>query len=118
MSEIRNAALTLFYRLLFILYAEDRDLLPVRDAAYDDYSLRRVRDDVGKRKEQGDVFSNTVARYWSAIRDLCRIIDEGDASIGLPPYNGGLFDQKHTSLLSNIRLSDQVVSNVIYAPFL
>ena len=115
LSEIRNAALTLFYRLLFILYAEDRDLLPVRDAAYDDYSLRRVRDDVGKRKEQGDVFSNTVARYWSAIRDLCRIIDEGDASIGLPPYNGGLFDQKHTSLLSNIRLSDQVVANVIYA---
>ena len=115
LPEVRNAALTLFYRLLFILYAEDRDLLPVRDAAYDDYSLRRVRDDVGRRKEQGDVFSNTVARYWSAIRDLCRIIDEGDASIGLPPYNGGLFDQKHASLLSNIRLSDQVVSNVIYA---
>ena len=115
LSEIRNAALTLFYRLLFILYAEDRDLLPVRDAAYDDYSLRRVRDDVGKRKEQGDVFSNTAARYWSAIRDLCRIIDEGDASIGLPPYNGGLFDQKHASLLSNIRLSDQVVADVIYA---
>ena len=96
LSEVRNAALTLFYRLLFILYAEDRDLLPVRDAAYDDYSLRRVRDDVGKRKEQGDVFSNTAARYWSAIRDLCRIIDEGDASIGLPPYNGGLFDQGRT----------------------
>ena len=115
LPEVRNAALTLFYRLLFILYAEDRDLLPVRDAVYDDYSLRRVRDDVGKRKEQGDVFSNTAARYWSAIRDLCRIIDEGDASIGLPPYNGGLFDQKHTSLLSNIRLSDQVVANVIYA---
>ncbi|MCY4604276.1 MAG: N-6 DNA methylase, partial [Gemmatimonadetes bacterium] len=115
LPEVRNAALTLFYRLLFILYAEDRDLLPVRDAAYDDYSLRRVRDDVGKRKEQGDVFSNTAARYWSAIRDLCRIIDEGDASIGLPPYNGGLFDQGRTSLLSNIQLGDQVVADVIYA---
>ena len=115
LSEVRNAALTLFYRLLFILYAEDRDLLPVRDAAYDDYSLRRVRDDVGKRKEQGDVFSNTAARYWSAIRDLCHIIDEGDASIGLPPYNGGLFDQGRTSLLSNIQLGDQVVADVIYA---
>lgn len=112
---VRNAALTLFYRLLFILYAEDRDLLPVRDAAYDDYSLRRVRDDVGKRKEQGDVFSNTAARYWSAIRDLCRIIDEGDASIGLPPYNGGLFDQERTPLLSSIQLGDQVVADVIYA---
>lgn len=115
LPEVRNAALTLFYRLLFILYAEDRDLLPVRDPAYDDYSLRRVRDDVGKRKEQGDVFSNTAARYWSAIRDLCRIIDEGDASIGLPPYNGGLFDQGRTPLLSSIQLDDQVVADVIYA---
>ena len=115
LSEVRNAALTLFYRLLFILYAEDRDLLPVRDAAYDDYSLRRVRDDVGQRKAQGDVFSNTAARYWSAIRDLCRIIDEGDASIGLPPYNGGLFDQERASLLSSIQLDDQVVADVIYA---
>ena len=115
LPEVRNAALTLFYRLLFILYAEDRDLLPVRDAAYDDYSLRRVRDDVGKRKEQGDVFSNTAARYWSAIRDLCRIIDEGDASIGLPPYNGGLFDQWNAPLLSSIQLGDQVVADVIYA---
>ena len=115
LSEVRNAALTLFYRLLFILYAEDRDLLPVRDAAYDDYSLRRVRDDVGQRKAQGDVFSNTAARYWSAIRDLCRIIDEGDASIGLPPYNGGLFDQERAPLLSSIQLGDQVVADVIYA---
>lgn len=66
-------------------------------------------------KEHGDVFSNTAARYWSAIRDLCRIIDEGDASIGLPPYNGGLFDQWNTPLLSSIQLSDQVVADVIYA---
>lgn len=33
LSEVRDAALILLYRLLFILYAEDRDLLPVRAAA-------------------------------------------------------------------------------------
>ena len=44
LPEVRDAALTLLYRLLFILYAEDRELLPVRDGRYDDYSLRaRVR---------------------------------------------------------------------------
>ena len=40
LSEVREAALILLYRLLFILYAEDRDLLPVRDERYDDYALR------------------------------------------------------------------------------
>ena len=116
LPEVRDAALVLLYRLLFVLYAEDRDLLPVRDSRYDDYSLRdRVRGDIGRRKDQGDVFSSTAARYWSAFDDLCRAIDAGDASIGLPPYNGGLFDRDGAPLLSNVRLGDTVMADVIDA---
>ena len=116
LPEVRDAALVLLYRLLFILYAEDRDLLPVRDSRYDDYALRdRVRGDIGHRKDQGDVFSAIAARYWSAFNDLCRAIDAGDASIGLPPYNGGLFDRERTPLLSRVRLGDTVMADVIDA---
>jgi len=116
LPEVRDAALTLLYRLLFILYAEDRELLPVRDARYDDYSLRaRVRDDVRRRKDEGDAFSARATSYWSAIDDLCRIIDQGDASIGLPPYNGGLFDRRRTPLLGSVRLGDGVMADVIDA---
>ena len=114
--EVREAALLLLYRLLFILYAEDRDLLPVRDERYDDYALRdKVRGDVGRRKDQGDVFSETAARYWSVVADLCRAIDQGDLAIGLPPYNGGLFDRKRAPLLDHIRLGDRVMADVIDA---
>ena len=114
--EVRDAALVLLYRLLFVLYAEDRDLLPVRDSRYDDYALReKVRGDVGHRKDTGDVFSETAARYWSAIDDLCRAVNDGDASIGLPPYNGGLFDRTRTPLLDRIRLGDAVMAEVIDA---
>ena len=115
LPEVRDAALVLLYRLLFILYAEDRNLLPVRDDRYDDYGLRRVRDDIGRRKARDDVFSETAARYYSAVDDLCSAIDEGDSSIGLPPYNGGLFDRKSTPLLAQIKLGDQVVADVIDA---
>ena len=116
LPEVREAALILLYRLLFILYAEDRALLPVRNARYDDYALReKVRGDVGHRKDRGDVFSASAARYWSAIDDLCRAIDQGDASIGLPPYNGGLFDRQRVPLLANIRLGDEVMADVIDA---
>jgi hypothetical protein len=31
LAQLKDAALTLLYRLLFVLYAEDRELLPVRD---------------------------------------------------------------------------------------
>jgi hypothetical protein len=116
LQEVREAALILLYRLLFILYAEDRDLLPVRDSRYGDYGLReRVRGDVGRRKDHNDTFSDTAARYWSALDDLCRAIDQGDRSIGLPPYNGGLFDAARTPLLTTIRLGDAVMANVIDA---
>ena len=116
MAEVREAALILLYRLLFILYAEDRDLLPVRDERYDDYALRdRVRGDVGRRKDLGDVFSETAARYWSAVDDLCRAVDRGDVSIGLPPYNGGLFDRARVPLLDRVRLGDRVMADVIDA---
>ena len=116
LGEVRDAALVVLYRLLFILYAEDRDLLPVRDDRYDDYGLRnKVRGDVGRRKDRGDTFSESAARYWSAIDDLCRAVDTGDPSIGLPPYNGGLFDRARSPLLGQIRLGDRVMANVIDA---
>ena len=116
LAEVREAALILLYRLLFILYAEDRDLLPVRDHRYDDYGLRdKVRGDVGRRKDGHDTFSATASRYWAVVDDLCRAIDRGDASIGLPPYNGGLFDRQRTPLLAAVRLGDAVMADVIDA---
>ncbi|MGH1370346.1 MAG: Eco57I restriction-modification methylase domain-containing protein [Maritimibacter sp.] len=116
LQAVREAALILLYRLLFILYAEDRDLLPVKDTRYDDYGLRnKVRLDVKERKDKNDVFSETAARYWGAMADLFIAIDQGDASIGLPPYNGGLFDQERHAILTNIRIPDAVMARVIDA---
>ena len=116
LEEVREAALVLLYRLMFVLYSEDRGLLPVRDTGYDDYTLReRVREHVGRRKDEGDAFSTVATNYWSAIDDLCRIIDCGDASIGLPAYNGGLFDAGRAPLLARVRLADAVMADIIDA---
>ena len=115
LAQVREAALTLLYRLLFILYAEDRGLLPVQNLRYDDYSLRKRRDDVKRRKDAKDVFSTQFCRYWSDLQDLCRAIDRGDPSIGLPPYNGGLFNAAQTPLLAAVKLNDQVMADVLAA---
>ncbi len=115
LDESRDAALIFLYRLLFVLYAEDRGLLPVNDARYDDYGLRkRVRDDIARRMADEDTFSARAANYWSRLTDLFRIIDEGDASIGLPPYNGGLFAPEAAPLLDTVRLSDAYIAPIIH----
>ncbi len=116
LPEVREAALTFLYRLLFILSAEDRGLLPVHDPRYDYYGLRkRVRDDVAKRMERGDPFSGTASAYYNHLATLFQLIDKGDASIGLPPYNGGLFAQETAPLLDEVHLPDTVVAQVVYA---
>ena len=115
LREVRDGALILLYRLLFILYAEDRDLLPVRELRYDDYGLRKMRVDVGDRMDRSDVFSDTSARYWGGLSDLFMAIDLGDASIGLPPYNGGLFDPTRALVLTDIRIPDATMARVIDA---
>ena len=113
LEEVRDASLVLLYRLLFLLYAEDRDLLPVNSDGYDDYALRPKRIEVGDRMERGDAFSGHASQIWNRIADLSRIVDRGDASIGIPPYNGGLFAPANTLLLDRIRLPDSVLAPVI-----
>ncbi len=114
LQDVREAALVLLYRLLFVLYAEDRALLPVEDRRYGEYGVRdKVRIEVGERLERGDAFSDTAARYWNALSDLFMALGEGDPSIGLPPYNGRLFDHERHAILTGVRIPDSVMARVI-----
>ncbi len=115
LAEVRDAALVFLYRLLFLLYAEDRGLLPVNDPRYDDYGLRKpVRDEVAARMARGDTFSAAATNYYNHLTTLFRLIDQGDPSIGLPPYNGGLFAPAAAQVLESVRLPDTVVAKVIH----
>ena len=113
LEEVRQATLILLYRLLFVLYAEDRGLLPVRDKRFDDYALRHARLDIGRRKDEGDAFSTVAKTIWNRFADLAEMIDKGDPSVGLPPYNGGLFNPDNTPLLKAIALGDDVMAEAI-----
>ncbi len=115
LEPVRHAALICLYRLLFVLYAEDRGLLPVNDARYADYGLRKpVREHIADRMQQSALFSTRAAGYYNHLLTLWRLIDEGDESIGLPPYNGGLFATDAAPLLEQVRLPDAQLAPIIY----
>ena len=115
LQEVRQAALIFLYRLLFLLYAEDRGLLPVNNPRYIHYGLRkRVRDDIARRIEDGTTFSARASNYYDHLTTLFNLIEEGDASIGLPPYNGGLFASSAAGLLEQVRLADASIAPLIY----
>ena len=115
LPAVREAALIFLYRLLFILYAEDRGLLPVNDPRYDDYGLRqRVRQDIAERMRDGAVFLPVSTSYYDHLMTLCELVDKGSPSIGLPPYNGGLFAEEAAPMLSAVRLPDSIIAPLIY----
>ena len=114
-AELRGPALILLYRLFFVLYAEDRGLLPVNDSRYEDYGLRKpVRDDIARRMAEGSALSARATNYYDHLMTLGQLIDQGDAAIGLPPYNGGLFNDAAAPLLANVRLSDAAFAPIIH----
>ena len=116
LEDVRQAALVFLYRLLFILYAEDRGLLPVNDRTYESYGLRRrVRDAIAERMLDDDVlYSDTATNYYDHVMTLCRLIDGGDASIRLPAYDGGLFSSDAAPILEQVRLPDSAVAPLLY----
>ena len=77
---------------------------------------RRIRDDIARRTANRRCTSSlTIATsYYDHLMTLCRLIDQGDASIGLPPYNGGLFAAEAAPLLEDARLPDAEVAPIIY----
>jgi hypothetical protein len=114
LAELKDASLILLYRLLFVLFAEDRNLLPVRDKRYDNYSMRdRLRRPIAARIDTSDVFAETLSDYYAQFLRLCHAIDKGEPSLGLPPYNGGLFAAAASPILERTELPDAIFAPVV-----
>ena len=115
LAEVRESALVFLYRLLFLLYAEDRHLLPVADKRYHAYSVRRLREEVRDKVDAGLKWSSTMPKLWLALQGVFTLVDQGDDDIGMPAYNGGLFARARAPLLERTLVPDTVMAPIIDA---
>jgi Eco57I restriction-modification methylase len=116
----RENSLVFLYRLLFVLYAEDRALLPYRvDRTYTkNHSLARYREEVASRLDrQGKAmesdYSKSKADIWDDLDDLFDLINMGKKRYGVGAYNGGLFSQDKHRFLAKYKIPDWHVTRVI-----
>src|SRR6266571_3365326 len=96
-----SGTLTFLYRLLFLLYAESRDLLPVREVrGYYEKSLeklkRQVAEKAGNIVDQApgklkSAYNDLSTAFYDRLQELFNAVDKGDAALNVPVYNGGLF---------------------------
>ena len=120
LAETYEMALVILFRLLFIAYAEDQDLLPYStNQFYRDRSLKKKAQDFTAMLEAGRQRGGQGNDHWEEIQRLFRAVDKGNSEWGIPAYNGGLFASDDTSPLGKkiaaISLPDRVFAPVLEA---
>jgi hypothetical protein len=88
---VHENCLIVLYRLLFLFYAEDRDLLPRQDEPYASYSLYHVQREINQRLRTDGTYLPMSRGLWGELTNLFQLIDTGFEEGGIPAYNGGLF---------------------------
>jgi hypothetical protein len=93
-KAVYDHGLIVLYHLLFVFYAEARDLLPVSESRQyrDSYSLRSITQEVKRRLETGALLLPDTAKLWPQLRELFGLINKGSPPLEIATFNGGLFD--------------------------
>lgn len=122
LAQVYEQALTVLFRILFVAYAEDKDLLPYRsNGAYREHALKtQARDLVDRRAVEPLVFDANATDLWDDVAALWLAVDKGNVEWGVPPYNGGLFStdpdvSKAGDALKHARLSNEEFGPVLAA---
>ncbi len=102
--RVFHGTLTFLYRLLFLLYAESRGLLPVKEErGYWENSITRMKEEIeakaGKLIEEAPgrlskAYSDYSTVLYDRLLELFGHIDQGSREMNVPLYNGGLFISK------------------------
>ncbi len=121
-ARVQRSTMILLYRFLFLLYAEGKELLDLKDERYAaSYSFDRIKKEVALRRDgpaaQG--FLRIKRSLWSDLSDLFRLIDLGSERLGIgelidvPAYNGGLFDPARHPDLAGWTIGDSYLAEAI-----
>lgn len=93
LRQTYEMALTILFRLLFIAYAEDRDLLPYRtNEAYRRRSLKQKAQELAKHVADKTPISVGTS-HWDEVKSLWKAVAAGNSEWGVPAYDGGLFTE-------------------------
>ncbi|MBI3401710.1 MAG: N-6 DNA methylase [Acidobacteria bacterium] len=103
-------ALTIVYRMLFLLFAEARGLVPLWHPVYrESYSLETLRD-LAER-------SAPSPGLWDALRAMARLAHAGchAGDLRVTPFNGRLFAPARTPLAERRDLDDDAAQRAVLA---
>jgi Eco57I restriction-modification methylase len=108
--EAFEQALTIVYRILFLLFAEARGLVPMWHRVYrDSYSVETLRESAAA--------ALPVTGLWDTLRAISRLAHAGcrAGNLRVTPFNGRLFAPARTPLAERRNLDEEAGRRAILA---
>lgn len=103
-------ALTIVYRVLFLLFAEARGLVPTWHHVYRDaYTIDGLCRRLAERAQP--------VGLWEALQALARLLHDGcqAGDLKVTPFNGRLFAPAHAPLAARVRVPDRLAAQALLA---
>lgn len=120
LTSAYEQTLTIIFRLLFVAYGEDKDLLPYKtNSRYADHSLKRIAKRLVEDLQHGHTdFDERACDLWENVVQIWDAIDRGNKGWGVPEYNGGLFSSDPDVKPAGAALSRLKLTNAEFGPAL
>jgi len=106
--------LKVIYRIIFLLYAEQRGMLggdgaPGNNLYLEEYSITALRELAVDRQVEDDRHTD----LWEGLLVTFKIIKQGAEKLGIYPYNGMLFEMSEDDYLSNYKCQNSNLLDAI-----
>jgi hypothetical protein len=109
-EDLLDESLVVIYRVLFLLFAEARRLVPSWHPVYrDGYTIASLRARLEARAPGHGL--------WEALQAIARLAHTGcrAGTLRVPPFNGRLFSPDHAPLADSVPLDDEAVRKALLA---
>lgn len=101
--------LRVIYRLLFLLFAEQRAMLPTKESLYiEEYSITRLRQMAEERHGKDD-----HCDLWEGLKVTFQMLKKGCSPLKIFGYNGSLFDNTEIPTLSDLSCKNEYILEAV-----
>jgi len=119
LQEAYAQTMAVLFRLLFVAYAEDKELLPYRtNGAYAEHALTTLAKRLSEYRITGETFDANGTDLWDDAQALWAAIEHGRDDWDIPAYGGTLFSSDADINPTGAALAGYRLTNEQFGPTL
>jgi hypothetical protein len=121
-DDVYQAAVTVMMRIVFLLFAEERDMLPTEQLYWDSYAIKDLLDDLRGQAAAGEEHLDESYDAWHRLLAVSQALHGGVNydEMRMPAYGGSLLDSDRFPWLHaadgrglRLKVSDRVMLHVL-----